>query len=75
MSYAHAASRRHAETTIVPNSAEAHALLPEELSRIRQEELRAEAQRQREVRRHSAGRWWRSLARYATERAEAAERR
>ena len=59
---------------IQPNSAEVRSMIPEEFTRIREKEMRAEAERQRRIRRLRAGRWWRSVADYATRRAEAAER-
>jgi hypothetical protein len=59
---------------VQPNSAEVRSMIPEEYARIREEEMRAEAERQRRIRRFRAGRWWRSVADYATRRAEAAER-
>ncbi|MGP4019156.1 hypothetical protein [Saccharopolyspora sp. 5N708] len=49
-------------------------LLPEDLSRIRSNELLDEAHRQRLAREFSAGRWWRWLAEYADRRAKRAAR-
>ncbi|MFC7343124.1 hypothetical protein [Saccharopolyspora griseoalba] len=63
------------QIVIQPNSAEVRSMIPEEYVRIREEEMRAEAERQRRAQRLLAGRLWRSLAGYATRRAEAAERR
>jgi hypothetical protein len=53
---------------------EVQMLLPEDLSRIRSNELLDEAHRQRLAREVSAGRWWRWLADYAAKRAESAGR-
>jgi siroheme synthase (precorrin-2 oxidase/ferrochelatase) len=53
---------------------EVRMLLPEDLSRIRSNELLDEAHRQRLAREVSAGRWWRWLAEYANKRAEHAGR-
>ncbi|MCI2417786.1 hypothetical protein MOQ72_10140 [Saccharopolyspora sp. K220] len=55
-------------------SNEVRMLLPEDLSRIRSNELLDEAHRQRLAREFSAGRWWRWLADYAERRAERATR-
>ena len=60
---------------IQPNSAEVRSMIPEDYVRIREQEMRAEAERQRTIHRIRAGRRWRHIARYATRRAEAAERR
>ncbi|GAA0538404.1 hypothetical protein GCM10011581_05400 [Saccharopolyspora subtropica] len=51
---------------------EVRMITPEELFRLRNDELLAEADRQRLVRRFAAGRWWRRLADYASRRAERA---
>ncbi|MGI8310288.1 hypothetical protein [Saccharopolyspora hattusasensis] len=53
---------------------EVRMLMPEDLSRIRSNELMEEAHRQRLARQISAGRWWRWLADYAGRRAERAAR-
>ena len=60
---------------IQPNSAEVRSMIPEDYVRIREQEMRAEAERQRTVHRIRAARRWRYIASYATRRAEAAERR
>ncbi|PKW14536.1 hypothetical protein [Saccharopolyspora spinosa] len=53
---------------------EVRMLMPEDLSRIRMNELMDEAHRHRLARQISAGRWWRWLADYAGRRAEHAAR-
>ncbi|QGK68940.1 hypothetical protein GIY23_04760 [Allosaccharopolyspora coralli] len=45
-------------------------MMPEEMSRIRHQQLRQEADEQRMARRLCAGRWWRRLATYAARRAD-----
>ena len=49
-------------------------LLPEDMARIRSQELQEEAQRHRLARGLRRGRWWRWLAHVAGERAERARR-
>ncbi|GAB3671050.1 hypothetical protein [Saccharopolyspora tripterygii] len=68
-------SNDNATTLIHPNTAELRMQPTEDLIRIHRKERLAEAERQRAVRAHSAGRRWRAIARYAMRRAEAAERR
>ncbi|MEV0698560.1 hypothetical protein AB0I53_11665 [Saccharopolyspora sp. NPDC050389] len=53
---------------------EVRMLMPEDLSRIRSNELLDEAHRHRLAREISAGRWWRWLADYADQRAQRAAR-
>lgn len=47
-------------------------LLPEDMARIRSQELREEAAAQRRGNCLRRGRWWRRLAHYAAERADRA---
>lgn len=49
-------------------------LIPEDMARIRWQELSSEAEAHRVANRLRRGRWWRRLADYATERAERGDR-
>ncbi|MEU6263841.1 hypothetical protein [Saccharopolyspora shandongensis] len=57
-----------------PIKSEVRMFMPEDLSRIRSNELIDEAHRHRLAREISAGRWWRWLADYAGRRAQQASR-
>lgn len=54
---------------------EVYSMIPETLARIRDDDLRAEAERQRLARRVGAGRCWRRIADYADRQAQRATRR